>query len=285
MAGRCGFFFYPADWRSDPALMMCSEGARLLWLEMLLLMAESDQIGYLRIKGRTPTPKQIAALTRTDPELVEERLNELEEGGVFSRDKRGVIFSRKMVRDEEKARKSRANGKKGGNPSLCKKTENECLDNQPDKTTEARSQKPETRKEKKRASAPPSYSESFEAFWRAYPDRTNNSKPKTAEAWERLTDADRELAHASLKSYAAFLAKPNAPPCAHATTYLNQRRFETFEPERRGPDIPAEVAFFAKWQDRARWREFVGGPCPDEDGCRAPPDVLEAHGYSVRKIA
>ena len=132
MAGRCGFFFYPADWRSDPALMMCNEGARLLWFEMLLIMSESDQIGYLRIKGRTPTPKQIAALTRTDPELVEERLNELEEGGVFSRDKRGVIFSRKMVRDEEKARKSRANGKKGGNPSLLKQRTNGGSDNPPD---------------------------------------------------------------------------------------------------------------------------------------------------------
>lgn len=102
MAGRCGFFFYPADWRSDPALAMCSEGARLLWLEMLLIMSESDQVGYLRIKGRTPTPKQIAALTRTDPEMVDERLQELEESGVFSRDKRGVIYSRKMVRDAKR---------------------------------------------------------------------------------------------------------------------------------------------------------------------------------------
>lgn len=132
MAGRCGFFFYPADWRSDPALAMCSEGARLLWLEMLLIMSESDQIGYLRIKGRTPTPKQIAALTRTDPTTVDERLQELEEGGVFSRDKRGVIYSRKMVRDEERARKARANGKKGGNPSLTGRTEKDRSDNPPD---------------------------------------------------------------------------------------------------------------------------------------------------------
>jgi hypothetical protein len=113
-----GLFMFGADWRAEPTLMVSSEGARLLWFEMLLHMAESEQRGFLLFNGRKPTPREVAILTRTDPEKVEERLAELEANGVFSRDRRGVIYSRKIVRDEKKAAKSRANGHKGGNPAL-----------------------------------------------------------------------------------------------------------------------------------------------------------------------
>lgn len=33
--------FYPTDWRSDPALKMCSLAARGLWIEMIALMHEA----------------------------------------------------------------------------------------------------------------------------------------------------------------------------------------------------------------------------------------------------
>ena len=47
-------------------------------------------------------------------------LQELELNGVFSRDRRGVIYCRRMVRAE----KSRSNGRLGGNPNLLKTKEN-----------------------------------------------------------------------------------------------------------------------------------------------------------------
>ena len=40
--------FYPADWRADPALRMCSLAARGLWMEMLSIMHEADPRGSLR---------------------------------------------------------------------------------------------------------------------------------------------------------------------------------------------------------------------------------------------
>jgi hypothetical protein len=115
--------FFPTNWRSDPALAMCSEGSRLLWFEMLLVMHEAEPRGFLVVNGRSPAPQQIAMLTRTDPGKVEERLAELAENGVFSRNRAGVIYSRKMVRDEKKAETARKNGSKGGNPTLRKTTD------------------------------------------------------------------------------------------------------------------------------------------------------------------
>lgn len=130
MPSRPGMYFYRDAWVSEPGLSLCSEGARYLWFEMLLVMNEQEPRGYMLVNGRGPTPAQIAALTRTDPSQVQARLAELEENGVMSRDRRGVIYSRRMVREDQKARIARENGKKGGNPTLRKQTAIPPSDNQ-----------------------------------------------------------------------------------------------------------------------------------------------------------
>ena len=45
-------------------------------------------------------------------------LAELELNGVFSRDRRGRIYSRRMVRDAKRSEEGRKHGRLGGNPSL-----------------------------------------------------------------------------------------------------------------------------------------------------------------------
>jgi hypothetical protein len=47
--------FYPADWRADPMLRVCSIGARGLWIELLALMHESERYGHLLVNGKQPT--------------------------------------------------------------------------------------------------------------------------------------------------------------------------------------------------------------------------------------
>lgn len=117
-----GIFMFASDWRSEPTLLLCSEGARLLWWEMLLLMSESDPRGYLLVRDRQPTPGELAVLTRTDHLQVEARLAELEANGVFSRTRTGLIYSRRIVRDEKTARQAAEFGKLGGNPTIRKQT-------------------------------------------------------------------------------------------------------------------------------------------------------------------
>jgi hypothetical protein len=143
MSGRPWFKFYPSDWRSDPALRVCSLAARGLWMEMIGIMHEAEPRGHLLIAGRPVPPDKLAALVGVSFEEVRTLLAELEDAGVFSCKRNGVVFSRRMERDEQKARKNQENGAKGGNPSLCNSKGNEASVNREDKA-----QKPETRNQK-----------------------------------------------------------------------------------------------------------------------------------------
>src|SRR5690606_30968443 len=76
-------------------------------------------------------------------------LEELARWGVFSRDRRGCIYSRRMVRDAKKAAIARKNGKNGGNPSLRKTKGISASDNQ-NPTKGDKPQKPEARSQKEK---------------------------------------------------------------------------------------------------------------------------------------
>lgn len=125
--------FYPTDWRSDPALRMCSAAARGVWIDLICLMHQATPYGHLLVNGRCPTDAQVAVLTGTPPDQLSQCLRELEEAGVFSRTKDGTIYSRKLTRMAKKAALARNNGRKGGNPSLGKKGRNSSSDNPQDK--------------------------------------------------------------------------------------------------------------------------------------------------------
>ena len=136
--------FYPTDWRSDPALRMCSMAARGLWIEMIALMHEATPYGHLLVSGRSPTDAQLAVLAGAPSDQIPELLGELDSAGVFSRTREGVIYSRKMTRTAKKAAIARKNGKNGGNPTLLKERENRSSVKGEDKG-EVKTQKPETR--------------------------------------------------------------------------------------------------------------------------------------------
>lgn len=110
---RPAFQFYPADWKKDPALSLCSIAARGLWIEIMCIAHESEQYGYLVINGKAMSTAQIARLVGDSPAAVKKALDELEAAGVPSRDERGALYSRRMVKDEA-LRNVRADGGKGG---------------------------------------------------------------------------------------------------------------------------------------------------------------------------
>ena len=115
---RPAFQFYPADWRKDSGLRLCSLAARGLWVELMCIAHECDEYGKLKQNGRGFSHKTLAKLVGLSPQTCLKLLTELEENGVFSKDEDGAIYSRRMVRDEE-LRKIRAEaGSKGGNPIL-----------------------------------------------------------------------------------------------------------------------------------------------------------------------
>lgn len=148
--------FYWNDWRGDPRVKACGYAARGLWIEMLCIMAESDPTGYLTVGGTSLEITTLARLTGGTESEVNSLLNELERNGVFSRDRHGRIYSRRMTDDARKSKTAQKNGKSGGNPTLSKQKGNPASDNHQDKSR-VKPQKPDTRdhKEKRKKEPPP----------------------------------------------------------------------------------------------------------------------------------
>ena len=110
--------FWWVDYENDDRLAACSFAAQGLWMRMLCLMHRGEEMGCLVVAARPMTTVDLAKRTGGEKRMVERLVTELEDKGVLSRDARGVLFSRRMVRDEKISEKNIANGKLGGNPNL-----------------------------------------------------------------------------------------------------------------------------------------------------------------------
>ena len=114
--------FYTGDWLKDPAVRCMSLAARGLWIDMLCLMYESPTRGYLSLMdGKPVTAIQLARMVGATQKEIESLLSEMRGCGTFSVTDDGVMYSRRMVADEEtremksKAGKASARSKKSGN--------------------------------------------------------------------------------------------------------------------------------------------------------------------------
>lgn len=108
--------FYPSDWRGDDELRACSLAARGLWIELMNLAFKYG--GVVLIAGEIPTEVEIAKQVGGTRAEVAKLIAELERRGVASRLPSGALYSRRMVRDAKRRAINKANGEKGGNPSL-----------------------------------------------------------------------------------------------------------------------------------------------------------------------
>jgi hypothetical protein len=115
---RPAFQWYPGDHRRDTGIQVCSFMARALWREMLDLMHEGSPYGHLAAGEEAIEPEELARLVGLELSQVETLLKELERRKVFSRTDKGIIYSRRMVRDEQKRSLHAVAGKMGGNPKL-----------------------------------------------------------------------------------------------------------------------------------------------------------------------
>ncbi len=121
MNRRPAFQFYPADWRKDPELRVCSLAARGLWMEMICIQHECERYGHLMVANEPVSDAQLARLVGEPVRKIRRLLAELETHTVFSRTEEGVIHSRRMVHDEHIRQVRAEAGKLGGNPHLLVK--------------------------------------------------------------------------------------------------------------------------------------------------------------------
>ncbi len=139
--------FYPADWRSDIAVRALTLAARGFWWECLCIMHEAEPRGHLLINGKAPSPRELAAHLGVTVGQVRQGLKQVIDRQAASETAEGVVYSRRMVRDEEKRRRNRDNGKLGGNPRLTDSDNSGVipLDNQSDKAGDNPSDKAHAR--------------------------------------------------------------------------------------------------------------------------------------------
>ena len=214
--------WYPADWRADPRLRMCSLAARGLWIDMLGFMHEAERYGFMLVGAVAPTPEELAALVGAPLPQVRQAIEELETRGVFSRDDNGVIFSRRMVRDKAKEVEARRNGKLGGNPGLMPQDKDGVNPRHKAQKPEARIQKASPPTPRKRGALSGDVLEEFERWYGVYPHKVSRGEA------ERAFPAARKLASlddlvAGVERYKA--TKPDDRAWANPATWLNGKRW------------------------------------------------------------
>lgn len=97
------FKFQPAAWRGDQALRAVSLAARGLWIECLCIMHEAKPYGHLVLNGTAIGDETLARMTGVPVDDVRALMAELRQAGVLSMASTGVVLSRRMVKDHERA--------------------------------------------------------------------------------------------------------------------------------------------------------------------------------------
>lgn len=123
-AKRPSMNWYPGDHQRDTGIKACAFEPRGLWREMMDLMHDGEPYGHLTAGGVPIDPPDLSRIVGIPLFQVRKYLKELEDRKVFSRTLAGVIYSRRMVKDEITRRTKKRNGKLGGNPALVNQQDN-----------------------------------------------------------------------------------------------------------------------------------------------------------------
>jgi len=233
------FQFYPGDWMKDSELRLCSIFARGLLVDLLCLMFEAKHRGQLsRADGETPlTDFQIAdAVSGGTRDEKVEALNELLANGVLKRNSLGIIYSSRLLRDEEIRQDRRIAGSKGGS----KRQANAVANGQAKlvaKSSPSSSSSDEDgvlleKPKRKRASVTVVEDSLFDEFWSTYPRHTDKAKARKAWA-SALKKIDSETILVATERFKKQSLGKDQKFLPHPTTWLNGERWddETLKPK------------------------------------------------------
>lgn len=110
--------YYPNDWRSDAGVQSLDYFTRGVWHEILCIMHVSDTRGRLTLNNKKMPIEALAMALGLSIQITESAVNKILEYGVASQDQDGVVYCRRMVRDEHARQQHRAAGAFGGNPNF-----------------------------------------------------------------------------------------------------------------------------------------------------------------------
>lgn len=122
--------FYVGDWRKDVGIQTLSYHHRGIWFEMLMLMHCSEQRGRLILAGKPMPNDALARLLGLSPQETHHAVEVILESGVASKDEAGVIYCRRMVREEELRQKRKQAGSLGGSKRQANREQTPDIDNE-----------------------------------------------------------------------------------------------------------------------------------------------------------
>ena len=102
------------DWFKCPEIRALRPETRCAWFEMLGLMWESTERGYLTLNGNPYPMDCLARCLGFAQANLEQSIAEMELFNVFSRREDGAIYNRRMISDCELGEKRAIAGKRGG---------------------------------------------------------------------------------------------------------------------------------------------------------------------------
>jgi hypothetical protein len=112
---------------------MMSPTDKGVWIDLLCVMMMSEPYGHLSVNGVAMTDEQASRLIGTDIATYKGSIASLTAAGIPSFTDTGMMFSRRLVRDNARfVAASEAGHKGGGNPKLKKKLE--AIDQKPEAT-------------------------------------------------------------------------------------------------------------------------------------------------------
>lgn len=150
--------FYPRDWRGDQALRVVSLPARGLWIDMICVMYEATPYGHLIVGDQPVSDADLARLAGSSVEEVQALLVELLSARVARKTRGGVIYSKRMIEDDRKA--------KAGRKAKLEGIENAKQNRAPSRSPASppSTQKPEARAKVGGPNSPPTLSEAKREF-------------------------------------------------------------------------------------------------------------------------
>lgn len=250
--------FYPADWRADPRLRMCSLAARGLWIDLISYMHEGEPYGHLTIGGMKILLPDIPSLLGRPQREVEGAFAELVSRGVIAVTEAGLLHSRRMVRDKVKEERDQANGNQGGNPNLPTGVNPPINGGDKAHILEARSESERKKESGAVASATRTTPDAFDRLWKVYPSRGKSRNPKhpARQRFNLLVKGgiDPEAIISGAQRYRETIfdtGKQATEFVAMAITWLEDRSWEDYAP---APGRSAQVFVFVGTPQWLAWQ-------------------------------
>lgn len=209
--------FYIGDWKKDPAVQSLTREEKMIWLELLFLMWESKERGYLTVNNKPMTNIMLSIALNLDNQRLTSLLNYFDELGLYSkRDSDGAIYSRKIINIVELSEKRKNAGKQGGNPKLVNQ----------DLTKSQASSYPNAENENENEDVNEDDNingYSFENFWNDY-DKKVGDKSKIEKKFNKLSESVRNSICEYIPKYKK--AQPDKQYRKNPDTFLNQKGWE-----------------------------------------------------------